>query len=59
MERFVVATSLAVAVGLPVAAQEGGSGGDRQAVGGGFTSPSVRAPYRDPRSIDSQRRGTG
>ncbi|GJE45104.1 hypothetical protein [Methylobacterium soli] len=59
MERFVVATSLAVAVGLPVAAQAGGSGGDRQAAGGGFMSPSVSDPYHDPRSIDSQRRGTG
>lgn len=50
----------AAALALPIAAQaEGGGSGSRQQAGGGFMSSYVDDPYHDPRSLHSQRRGTG
>lgn len=59
MKTIVTTTVLAVALALPVAAQAEGGEGSRQAAGGGFMSSYVANPYHDPRSLVSQRNGTG
>ncbi|GJE59196.1 hypothetical protein [Methylobacterium trifolii] len=59
MTRIVAAAILAAALALPVAAQAGGSGGDRMPAGGGHMSSYVSDPYHDPRSLHSQRNRTG
>lgn len=60
MKHFVTAAALAIALGLPAAALAGeGSGGDRMQAGGGHMSSYVNSPYHDPRSLHSQRMGTG
>ncbi len=51
---------LASAVLVPLAAQAGeGGGGSRQVAGGGYMSSYVSDPHHDPRSLHSQRMGTG
>ncbi|WP_345820753.1 hypothetical protein ACN9MF_08065 [Methylobacterium fujisawaense] len=51
---------LAGLLGAPLAAQAGeGGGGSRQAAGGGHMSSYVSDPHHDPRSLHSQRAGTG
>ncbi|MDP4025164.1 hypothetical protein Q8W71_21260 [Methylobacterium sp. NEAU 140] len=58
--RLATLALLTAALAFPVAAQAGESGGgDRQAAGGGFMSSYVSDPYHDPRSLHSQRRGSG
>ncbi|KAB1073135.1 hypothetical protein [Methylobacterium planeticum] len=59
MRLFVAATLMTTLAGMPLAAQAGGNGGDRQAAGGGFMSSYISDPYHDPRSSFSQLRGTG
>ena len=50
----------AMALALPISAQaQDGGSGSRQQAGGGFMSSYVDDPYHDPRSLHSQRRGTG
>ncbi|MCJ2085103.1 hypothetical protein MKK88_03725 [Methylobacterium sp. E-005] len=52
--------ALAAALAAPLAAQAGeGGGGSRQVAGGGHMSSYVSDPHHDPRSLHSQRRGTG
>ncbi|WP_457108604.1 hypothetical protein [Methylobacterium sp. P5_C11] len=47
-------------LGVPLAAQAGeGGGGSRQAAGGGHMSSYISDPHHDPRSLYSQRAGTG
>ncbi|GJE12877.1 MULTISPECIES: hypothetical protein [Methylobacterium] len=51
---------LAGSLALPMTAQAGeGGGGSRQVAGGGHMSSYVSDPYHDPRSLHSQRLGTG
>ncbi|ACB81101.1 conserved hypothetical protein [Methylorubrum populi BJ001] len=50
----------AAAIALPMTAQaQDGGSGSRQQAGGGFMSSYVDDPYHDPRSLHSQRAGTG
>ncbi|WP_210287413.1 hypothetical protein [Methylobacterium sp. R2-1] len=50
----------AMTVALPIAAQaQDGGSGSRQQAGGAFMSSYVDDPYHDPRSVHSQRMGTG
>ncbi|BAU91727.1 hypothetical protein MPPM_3122 [Methylorubrum populi] len=50
----------AMALALPISAQaQDGGSGSRQQAGGGFMSSYVDDPYHDPRSLHSQRMGTG
>ncbi|MCJ2140324.1 hypothetical protein [Methylobacterium sp. E-066] len=59
-QRFLTLGLLAGALALPMAAQAGeGGGGNRQAAGGGHMSSYVSDPSHDPRSLHSQRRGSG
>lgn len=58
MKFFIAAAIFASAAALPLAAQAQGDG-SRQAAGGGFMSSYVNDPYHDPRSLYSQRNGTG
>jgi hypothetical protein len=51
-------TAMAIALPITAQAQDGGSG-SRQQAGGGFMSSYVDDPYHDPRSLHSQRMGTG
>ena len=45
---------------MPLAAQAGeGGGGSRQVAGGGHMSSYISDPHHDPRSLHSQRMGTG
>ncbi|MGU3664893.1 hypothetical protein ACLBX9_11965 [Methylobacterium sp. A49B] len=51
---------LAGALVLPISAQAGeGGDGSRQVAGGGHMSSYVNDPHHDPRSLHSQRLGTG
>jgi len=50
---------LAGSLALPMTAQAGEGGGSRQVAGGGHMSSYVSDPYHDPRSLHSQRLGTG
>lgn len=59
MQRFIAAMLFTGAVALPMAAQAEGGDGSRQAAGGGFMSSYVNDPYHDPRSLHSQRQGSG
>ncbi|AWN39092.1 hypothetical protein [Methylobacterium radiodurans] len=60
MKRIVVTAAMVSALGLPLAAQAGeGGGGERMVAGGGHMSSFVNNPYHDPRSVYSQRQGTG
>lgn len=59
MKRIVAIGILAMAVGIPAAAQAESSGGSRMPAGGGFMSSYQDDPYHDPRSLHSQRAGTG
>lgn len=60
MKHIVTAAALAVALGLPAAALAGeGGSGSRMPAGGAHMSSYVSDPYHDPRSLHSQRRGTG
>ncbi|SDA31926.1 hypothetical protein SAMN02799622_05123 [Methylobacterium sp. UNC378MF] len=55
-----VGLALGLLLGVPLAAQAGeGGGGSRQAAGGGHMSSYVSDPNHDPRSLHSQRSGTG
>jgi hypothetical protein len=58
MKGIVVVSVLAM-IGLPLAAQADSGGGSRQPAGGGFMSSYQDDPYHDPRSLHSQRAGTG
>ncbi|MGX5777088.1 hypothetical protein [Methylorubrum zatmanii] len=60
MNRIMTIGFLAAALIAPVATQaaDGGSG-SRQQAGGAFMSSYVDDPYHDPRSLHSQRNGTG
>ncbi|CAM3085447.1 MULTISPECIES: hypothetical protein [Methylobacterium] len=59
-QRFLTLGLLAGALALPMAAQAGeGGGGSRQAAGGGHMSSYVSDPSHDPRSLHSQRMGSG
>ncbi|MBE7245963.1 MAG: hypothetical protein INR63_13510 [Actinomycetospora chiangmaiensis] len=61
--RHRLALGLALLTGacaLPLAAQASeGGGGSRQAAGGGHMSSYISDPHHDPRSLHSQRLGTG
>ncbi len=57
--KGIVAFSVLAMVGLPLAAQAESGSGSRQAAGGGFMSSYQDDPYHDPRSLHSQRAGTG
>ncbi|AWI89587.1 hypothetical protein C0214_15765 [Methylobacterium sp. DM1] len=61
MKRMMTVGFIAMAaIVLPIAAQaEGGGSGSRQQAGGAFMSSYVDDPYHDPRSVRSQRLGTG
>lgn len=59
MQRFMAAILFTGVVALPLAAQAEGGDGSRQAAGGGFMSSYVNDPYHDPRSLHSQRAGSG
>lgn len=60
MKRVVTIGFLAGAVAFPMAALAGDGGiGSRQQAGGAFMSSYVDDPYHDPRSLHSQRMGTG
>ncbi|ACS40777.1 hypothetical protein MexAM1_META1p3029 [Methylorubrum extorquens AM1] len=61
MKRIVTLGLLAAAaVALPLTAQaQDGGNGSRQQAGGGFMSSYVDDPYHDPRSLHSQRAGSG
>lgn len=61
MKRMMTVGFIAMAaVVLPIAAQaEGGGSGSRQQAGGAFMSSYVDDPYHDPRSLHSQRAGSG
>lgn len=59
MQRFIIAIVFAGAAALPMVAQAEGGDGSRQAAGGGFMSSYVNDPYHDPRSLHSQRMGSG
>jgi len=61
MKRIVTLGFLAAAaVALPLTAQaQDGGNGSRQQAGGGFMSSYVDDPYHDPRSLHSQRAGSG
>ncbi|WP_232630504.1 hypothetical protein [Methylobacterium sp. Leaf118] len=50
--------ALAMIAGFPLAAQAE-SGGDRMPAGGAFMSSYQTDPYHDPRSVRSQRAGSG
>jgi hypothetical protein len=51
---------LAAAVAAPLVVQAGeGGGGSRQVAGGGHMSSYISDPHHDPRSLHSQRLGTG
>jgi hypothetical protein len=51
---------LAATLALPMSARAGeGGDGSRQVAGGGHMSSYVSDPHHDPRSIHSQRLGTG
>ncbi|MGU3543464.1 hypothetical protein [Methylobacterium sp. A52T] len=58
---FGLALGLVVGIlGAPLAAQAGeGGGGSRQAAGGGHMSSYINDPHHDPRSLHSQRSGSG
>lgn len=59
MKRFATLSLVAVALALPsLARAEGGEGG-RQAAGGAHMSTFVNDPYHNPKSLYSQRMGTG
>ncbi|MCJ2057238.1 hypothetical protein MKL09_11805 [Methylobacterium sp. J-048] len=59
-QRFLTLGLLAGALALPMAAQAGeGGGGSRQPAGGGHMSSYVSDPSHDPRSLHSQRVGSG
>lgn len=58
MKNVVALSVLAIVAGLPLAAQAE-SGGDRMPAGGAFMSSYQSDPYHDPRSLRSQRAGTG
>ncbi|MBE7245768.1 MAG: hypothetical protein INR63_12505 [Actinomycetospora chiangmaiensis] len=58
--RPALGLAILAAVATPLAAQAGeGGGGSRQAAGGGHMSSYISDPYHDPRSLHSQRHGTG
>lgn len=59
MNRAVLAIALVSALSASTAALADGGDGSRQAAGGGFMSSYVSDPYHDPRSMHSQRRGSG
>lgn len=59
MNRIIAIAFMTAAVAFPVAAQAEGADGSRQAAGGGFMSSYVDSPYHDPRSLHSQRNGSG
>ncbi len=59
MQRSLAAILFTAAAALPMAAQAEGGDGSRQAAGGGFMSSFVNDPYHDPRSLHSQRVGSG
>lgn len=61
MKRMMTVGFLAMAaVALPLTAQaQDGGNGSRQHAGGGFMSSYVDDPYHDPRSLHSQRMGSG
>lgn len=59
MKCIVAASVLAMVVGLSGAALADTGGGSRQPAGGGFMSSYQDDPYHDPRSLHSQRAGTG
>jgi hypothetical protein len=59
-QRLLTLALMAGALALPMAAQAGeGGGGSRQAAGGGHMSSYVSDPSHDPRSLHSQRVGSG
>lgn len=58
MRTAVAALTLIAALAPGLALADGGDG-SRQAAGGGFMSSYASDPYHDPRSVHSQRRGTG
>ena len=57
--HYAMILGLVALLGAPVAAQAEGGEGSRQAAGGAMMSSYVDHPYHDPRSVYSQRRGTG
>lgn len=59
MTRIITIGFLAAAVAFPIAARADGGLGSRQQAGGAFMSSYVDDPYHDPRSLHSQRNGTG
>jgi hypothetical protein len=59
MNRAVLAIALVSALSAPTFALAEGADGSRQAAGGGFMSSYVSDPYHDPRSVRSQRLGSG
>ncbi|GJD37162.1 hypothetical protein [Methylobacterium aerolatum] len=59
MKRFATLSLAAVALALPGLAHAEGGDGSRQAAGGGHMSSYVNDPYHNPKSLHSQRLGTG
>lgn len=59
MKRFATLGLVAVALSLPSLARAEGGDGSRQAAGGGHMSSFVSDPYHNPKSLHSQRMGTG
>lgn len=59
MKRFATLSLIAVALAMPGLARAEGADGSRQAAGGGHMSSYVSDPYHNPKSLHSQRLGTG
>ena len=59
MKRFAILGLAVTALALPSLAHAEGGDGSRQAAGGGHMSSFVSDPYHNPKSLHSQRMGTG
>lgn len=59
MKRFAILGLAVTALALPSLAHAEGGDGSRQAAGGGHMSSYISDPYHNPKSLHSQRMGTG
>ncbi|MGC5778570.1 hypothetical protein [Methylobacterium sp. NFXW15] len=59
MKRFLILGLATAALAMPGLAHAEGGDGSRQSAGGGHMSSYISDPYHNPKSLHSQRMGSG
>lgn len=59
MKRYAILGLATLTLAMPTLVRAEGGEGSRQAAGGGHMSSYVNDPYHNPKSLHSQRMGTG